>query len=175
MKYWEPIYNGTIYPTEYQRIQQDWAVSTNETVTYIVSTNTPFIKGEVVDIVYNNDADETGKAQVSFFGTYANGSNYVTVQHTFDYTTSDVTPTSYIYGKESQSNTLILDYAGYLNTETNNVDRSLRSIPLSEAVYWSPVYVYDYELELNEKNKSIRILDSTYAPQIAKEIKGLLK
>ena len=36
---------------------------------------------------------------------------------------------------------------------------------------WSPVYLYDYEMGLNEAKRSIRLLNKSYVPQIEKELK----
>lgn len=35
---------------------------------------------------------------------------------------------------------------------------------------WAPVYVYDYEQELNDSKRSIRLLNRSYIPQLTKEL-----
>jgi hypothetical protein len=40
---------------------------------------------------------------------------------------------------------------------------------------WTPVYVYDYEMELNEAKRTIKILNKSYLSQIEKEIKDIFK
>lgn len=38
---------------------------------------------------------------------------------------------------------------------------------------WAPVYLYDYEMELNEAKRSIKLLNKTYVPQIKRELKNI--
>lgn len=40
---------------------------------------------------------------------------------------------------------------------------------------WSPVYTFDYEDQLNESRRSIRLISKIYLPQIEKEIKKVFK
>jgi hypothetical protein len=49
------------------------------------------------------------------------------------------------------------------------------NITNSEAIYWNPVYFYDYELELNEKNKNIKLLNNNYALETAEQLRKVLK
>lgn len=39
---------------------------------------------------------------------------------------------------------------------------------------WTPVYLYDYEYELNEAKRSIRLLNKFYIPQMKSEIKKIM-
>jgi hypothetical protein len=38
---------------------------------------------------------------------------------------------------------------------------------------WSPVYLYDYEVELNDAKRSIKLININYIPQLKKEIKKI--
>jgi hypothetical protein len=49
------------------------------------------------------------------------------------------------------------------------------NIPAEELSYWDPVYLYDYENEINERNKTIQVLKSDYSDQFAKQLKTLLR
>jgi len=193
--YWEPVYGNTNVPMYYQRVQQDWTINTNQLVQYTVNTTSTFIKDEVVNIsLYPG---YLGKGQV-----VTSNSTNITIQHTSGYIdmsliVADIQPnnskvflqsendstvlyadeanellvledpqvstSSYICGTESSSNTSILS-SKIIQT---NIDPSVAS-------YWSPVYVYDMENEKNEYNKSIRVLDPSYAPQISQELKKIL-
>jgi hypothetical protein len=55
------------------------------------------------------------------------------------------------------------------STTTTNV-----SIPVDEQSYWTYVNRYDYENNLNEQKKFIRLIDKSYVDQIEKELGELL-
>lgn len=40
---------------------------------------------------------------------------------------------------------------------------------------WSPVYVYDYENDLNDSKRSIRLISRSYIPQIERELSQIFK
>lgn len=40
---------------------------------------------------------------------------------------------------------------------------------------WIPLRVYDYEFQLNENKREIRLVDLRYAAQIEKELRKLMK
>jgi hypothetical protein len=191
VKYWEPVYNGSYKPIAYQRKQKDWIVDTNNMVTYYCDFEggtDPFINDEIVDIVF--DQNFQGKAQIA-----KQNLNWVTVKHTFGYTmtepvvelkdsdnktitdefddflvmetTAKIIDGSYIRGRESGVTVKILEASQFLvNNDT--------LISSTEAIYWSPVYIYDYEAEQNESKKSIRLLNKVYAPQAVKELADLM-
>ena len=157
-RFYEPIYADVFYsitPLAYRRKQIDWKLTTNAVVQYIVNGSN-FITDEIVD-VYNNTTI-IGSGQVC-----GKSSSLLLIQHT----SGNVTETGalhYVMGRETRVKTL------YTNATliTNN-------IPANESTYWSPVYYYDYETEINEKNKSIQVLKKQYSSQIASELKALLK
>lgn len=77
--------------------------------------------------------------------------------------TAYITPTSYIYGKESGVNTSIDSSSLYAQNFTDG-----------EASYYSAVTYFEYEREQNESKKSIQVLDQPYAKTTANIIKKLL-
>jgi len=184
LKYWEPVYNGSFKPIYYQRVQQDWIVATNNIVTYNVINGANFIKDEIVNIDFNDSEMHSGKGQVAGFTDTT-----VIVQHTSGFVIpgTDGTlmfdlndPISTITGLKSKAVTGIISGSAFLidkgrGYEENGDPILDRLISIDEIEYWSPVYIYDYENELNEKNKSIRVLNSSYAPQMAINLKNLLK
>lgn len=40
---------------------------------------------------------------------------------------------------------------------------------------WTPVYAYDYELELNDKKRSIKLLDTSYIPEVENQLKYIFR
>ena len=159
-KYWVPSYDSFGNVKGYQRLKKDWIMNTNKIFRYETS-NTNFIIDEVCDIIF--DGNNTGKGQV------LNKSNtYVYLQHLYGtYETSDtvsITPSSYIYGNDSQINTIFTS----ATVVANNINAE-------EEVYWKPVTYIDYEKEKNEFNKTIKVIDNALAPQIVNELYDLMR
>ncbi len=159
-KYYEPVLPSDAYatsPMAYRRKREDWKITTNSIVNYGVA-NGSFNNDEIVMV--NFDGAHTGQGQVCF----ANSSS-VSLQHVSGYTTGiTITGSSYLYGTESQTNTVFTA----ATTLVNNI------VP-AESSYWSPVYYYDYEQEQNEANKSIVVLNPQYTALMASQLRSLLK
>ena len=45
---------------------------------------------------------------------------------------------------------------------------------IEEKSGWTPIYVYDYEFQLNENKRSIRLLSNQYKKQVDREINALI-
>jgi len=69
----------------------------------------------------------------------------------------------YIYGMQSGTNTAFTS----MQYQANNISDDVE-------VYYKPITMYEYELERNEYNKSIRLLDNRYAGQMANELEELM-
>lgn len=163
-RYYELVLTGNNI-TAYKRKRLDEIIKTNKIVRYSVSGNTSFSNNEVVNISlgYANTSTNTfvstvsGNAQILTCNSTA-----ITVQHTFGYVDKVETgyifstTQSYIYGTESKAN---CDITAYTSLANNIVD--------SEAIYWSPVTVYEDEFEKNARNRTIRLLDPGRAEEIA--------
>jgi hypothetical protein len=160
IKFYEPVpINGVIVPnpSQYTRKKEDWTVSTNRIASYTANSSN-FITDEVVNI--NFSTSQTGTGQVQF----AN-STTVVLQHLQGFTTNgSITGTSYLYGRESQTNVVF--------TATQSL---ANNIPSTELSYWSPVTYYDYENEINERNKSILVLQKRYSSTMSNQLKTLLR
>lgn len=161
LQYWQPVYNYYNNIITYSRTQSNNIISTNSIRSYNVS-NTSFITDEVCNIFFDNN--HTGQGQILSINT---DENLIFLQHISGSTLSNstvlITSNCYIYGNQSNVNTTF--------TTTTNVCDNLN---LDEIVYWSPVTYYDYEYNLNESNKNINILDSSYAANVVNSLKGLL-
>lgn len=160
-KFYEPVpINDEIVnsPRQYRRREVDWKLQTNSIARYSVANGSSFANDEVVDVRFS--LNETGTGQVTFANTTT-----VVLQHLSGVvTTGTISGSSYLYGRESQTNTVF--------TAANSV---ANTIPATETQYWSPVTYYEHEQEINERNKSILVLQSQYTTDIAKQLKALLK
>lgn len=143
-KYWTPNYSVGSKVLNYVRKELDWSTNTNKVVSYAVSNNN-YVVDEICNI--RLQGEEIGKGQVVL-----STNNYLYIQHvsgTF-YTSNDVTisSNSYIYGTESKANSVV-----------TSVSASANNIAEEEIIYWKPITYYDYEVERNEFNKTIRVMD----------------
>lgn len=160
LKYYEPVpVDGQVTntPSEYSRRRVDWELNTNALASYSVANGSSFATDEIVDVVFN--INQKGVGQIAAANT-----TVVTLQHLSGFIDTGTISGSYLYGRESKSNTVFTTATVVAN-----------NIPSSESVYWSAVTYYDYENEINEKNKSINVLNSTYSTAAARQLKDLLK
>lgn len=160
-KYWVPDYGVNNRVISYSRKQVDWKTSTNKIVQYTLNESNNFIVDEMVDIYY--DINNSGKGQVlSVQGDVMYVRN-VSGQY---FTTEDVDtePGSYIYGYESETQSLFTNFNWVAN-----------SIPEAEVSYWRPVSYYEYETDRNEFNKTISVMDNNYSKLISDELRIKMK
>lgn len=160
-KFYEPVaINDAVVgnPREYTRRRADWTIKTNAVSRYAVANGSNFSHDEIVNVVFS--PSQTGVGQVAF----ANSSTVVLQSLSGTSTGGTISGSSYLYGRESGSNTQF--------TSANLVSSN---IPAVETSFWSPVTHYEYETEINEKNKSILVLKSQFAPQLARQLKDILR
>jgi hypothetical protein len=192
-RFWEPVpENGqnVLSPKEYSRSRIDWTLATNKIIEFAVLTDaSDFIIDEVVDItisgvycaraqvVFANDTKIkvqhiVEKTALDPFITVP----YITLESGFslitesgEYISSEnedpiISSTSTIVGQESNK---IVNFSSFKTIST--------PIPADESAYWSPVSYYDYETSINERNKSIIVLDSSYSSTISKELQDIMR
>jgi hypothetical protein len=83
-----------------------------------------------------------------------------------------------IYALQSQIKHYV--YTGIAGESAEDIARksyimSPTTFAYSPASGWTPKYTYDYEVELNEAKRSIKLLNKFYIPQIKKEIASVFK
>lgn len=160
-KYYEPVPINDVQvdnPREYKRREIDWRVQTNHVVNYSVANGSGFVHDEIVNVSYS--ANTTGTGQLLF-----SNSSIVTLQHiTGNALSGTISGSSFLRGSESGANTALTS----VNIVANN-------IPTAEVTFWSPVSYYDYENEINERNRSITVLDSAYSSPLSRQLKDLLR
>ena len=80
---------------------------------------------------------------------------------------------------ELQSQISHYKYLGITNESQEDIDRkswimSTETHALTDdTAGWYPVYVYDYETELNDAKRSIKLLNKIYIPQLKRELKKI--
>ena len=154
-KYFTPNYGSGYQIISYSRKQDDNIKNTNKLIGMgiTISTGNGYIVGETVDILSMNDVVGSGEIE------FANTTN-IKIKN--------------ISGNTSATNTIRGDIS---NTRASITASTIQfeNITDDEAVYWSPIYYYDYEVELNEKNKNIKLLNQNYALQTAEQLRKVLK
>ena len=80
---------------------------------------------------------------------------------------------------ELQSQISHYKYTGLTNEAQEDIDRkswfmstTTHSL-IDDTAGWSPVYLYDYETELNDAKRSIKLLNRIYVPQLTRELKKI--
>ena len=145
-RFWTPAVNFDNNIIGYQRLADDIVLSTNKLLSIditLANANTTFIVNEKVT---QTTSGATGVV------TFSNTS-MVSVQHITG--TFGSISTYYITGGTSLAN------ATPLTVTTVSVN-----IPTNQQVYFSAVTAYDYENEINNKKKTITILDKRHQPHI---------
>lgn len=169
-KYWSAQFapSGTVI--SYKRKEVDWLMNTNLVLELFITknSNTNFTNSEVVTLKLNTQSYGT-------FEPIIVSNTRLVVQHI------DVTHESFNLSVDEFSNTTpnVTFYAvGQTSAANANISsyRVLqRNIPVDEFVYWNKVTYYDYENELNEKNKTLYLLDNRYYEQATLDLKKALK
>lgn len=159
-KYWDPNYGLGSSIMNYVRKEVDWYTTTNKIISYQVS-NTSFIKDEICNI--HLSGEYLGKGQV-----VSTSNSYVYLQHVYgSFFTSDevvLSGSSYIYGTESNCNTVVTSVTAIAN-----------NLHEEELIYWKPITYYDFEVERNEYNKTIRVIDKSQTLKAVDNLTKLLK
>lgn len=147
-KYFDPIVDPNYNVRAYVRKRHDDVVSTNRLVQLTLDGSYNFTIGEEVQVSPTTYA----------FVVNTNGPDII-VQHTH----GDIIVGNQITGQESLVQGLV--------TAVNTLSET---IAFTEAVYWSPVSMFDYEMEQNEIKKQINLIDARYKSNVESELKRTL-
>lgn len=153
-QFWTPVVgiNSTI--ANYKRKREDVVYNTNKTLSLSVSLagGVSYSSGEQVK--------QTSGSVVVALGS-------------LKFSNSSVAVIDNIQGSFSTSYNLVGTSSG-VSSAVSSVETLSTSIDPTIQNYFVPVTYYDYEEELNEKRKNIRLLDSVYVVDIEEKLKELL-
>lgn len=141
-KYWTPVWNARNQVGSYKLAKNDWVINTNAIETWEVSMTTPntaFANGEL--LITTSGGFNVGHAQI-----LSGNSTEITVQH--------------IFGNSGASYGLVSFANAQLTGVTVSSTLIVQNIPLSEIVYWEPVYNFDFEDENNAKRRFVDLLQT---------------
>lgn len=147
-KYWNPEFSEDGKIISYKRKRLDETVNTNKIIDFTITytDGEEFEQLEFVDIFHN--ANQVGTGEVVF-----SNSSVVRIQSVQGNTFANSSSNTYIVGETSST-----------NAHANSYNIMIENISDSENAYWSPIYVYDYEVMQNEQKKTIKLVDNSIVP-----------
>lgn len=141
-RYWTPTVNYDNNIIGYERIKDATVVTTNKVITMEVTSSSSMTIGEKV------------------IQTTSGASGFVTFSNTSQLTLQHIEGSfSNSYNIVGQNSTVSAAPSSIIITVKENISSNV-------AVYYSPVYAYEYERELNEAKKNIFVIDSSYVSSI---------
>lgn len=174
-KYWIPEFNERRQVIRYTRSKDDWVIETNKVVKLTVSlaSDAPTVGSYVYQMT-------AGSKSASGEVTLVEGSN-VYVKHVLGEFLASDKP---VYLKDQQIGTCsaAVLHTSPFGTPTfqRNSDgvlfdpQRVASVPplwTIEENYWAPVTAYEYENEINESKKTIRLIDAGHLDTIERDIR----
>jgi len=149
MKYYEPVYDNYLNIRQYKRKSDTDTTNTNKIITMTLTVvNGNFAVDEEIQVDGTNYA----------FVTLVDG-NTITCQH--------------VNGTFSVGNVITGKDSGAYGTITS-VTTLVETIAFTDVLYWEPVTYYDYERELNEDKKNIKLLGAGFKREAESELKRLM-
>lgn len=155
-KYWQPIvgYNGAI--GSYERKKEDLVLDTNKTVSLTLNNTTSLTIGQKV--IQKTSGTITASGYIRAITSTSVTLNHIT--GAFAVTTGAVGS--------------LTDTGSTVSKSVSDATVIYNGIPVAEAAYWEQVSMYDYENELNESRKIIKLLDRQYLDIVEDQMIELL-
>lgn len=189
-KYWVPSYGYNRGILNYSRKQIEWTIDTNRIDLLTVTSNTEAnvfnyevgervyqysntdflsVKGTIVavsNVIVNTAANTTASIyvkQVEFGNT--NLSNFISSNG------------NELVGRATNSSSVVLTSQRVDNNSVilTKLDSANSFLSASELIYWEPVNAEDYERELNEQRKEIKVLDRNFIRLLEENLQNLLR
>lgn len=156
-KYFRPVEGATGSIVGYDRSKIDYAVETNKIQHLTVASTTGFVVGEQVN----------QKTSGTITGT-------AFVKQILDSTTLIVHNVLGAFVATSGSVGNVIGRSSSATSALSTITTISTPISANELSYWTYVTQYDYENELNEQKRHIKLLDKMYVDQVEKELDDLL-
>ena len=152
--FWAPVTGQNNSVIRYERKKEDIIFQTNKTQQLAITLvgNTSFSNNEYV--FQTSGGTTVGSASVVF----ANSSVCI-----ISNILGTISTSNNLKGGNSSANATVSS----INTLSTSISSEIQS-------YFEPVSFFDYENEINEKRKNIRLIDVTYVSAIEREFKKLL-
>jgi hypothetical protein len=154
-KYYTAIFGEAGRIIGYRRLEADWTAVTNRIMEFQVSNSAAYSNAEI--IFTWGGGEQQGKMEVRDIFPSNNTLECWHVEGNTD-------PGLFLAGFDSGANQAIV-----------NVNFLVNVIPITEFAFWSPVSVYDWEVQKNENKKGIHLLEASYALQVAENLRTELQ
>ncbi len=154
-RFWVPVVGSNGQIVNYERKREEINFNTNKTLSLSVSVvgNTQFITDEQVK--------QTSGGVVVALGSVKLANSSVVI---LDDIQGSFSNTYNLVGVTSGANSTVSSVV----TISTSIDPTIQN-------YFTPVTFYEYEEELNEQRKNIRLLDSSYVTDLEEKFKELLR
>lgn len=157
-QYFSPEYGNNGKILSYKRKKEDWITNTNKIVQFDIQlTDDLFQPDEIVDI--KDGATIVGEGTVVTCNTSA-----LIIQHVSGDISANDTVTKTIQGEVSN-----------VIANTNSVTILQENITNADAVFWTSVSWFDWEVEENEKKKNIIVMNSAYTLDVAEQLRAKMQ
>lgn len=155
-KYFAP-YGSSTHTLGYKRSHLDLAAETNKVIEVTVASTTGYVVGE--QLVQKT----SGTVSCTSFVTMVKDSTTLIVNNVLGIFEATDSTYSSLVGQTSQTSSAV-----------TNARLIVQPIPANEIQYWTYVTNLDYETELNEQKRHIRLLDKAYIDQVERELDAIL-
>lgn len=161
-KYWTPVFGAQRQLMYYERAQHDWVIDTNKVLRLAVAGSLP-APGDYITQSTAGSRSASGEVE------YVEG-NYVFIKHIVGEFVGN-NKTLYVDDFSIGTCTDVLTISNAFATPSSPGD--VPPMWTTEENYWVPVTAYEYETELNEAKKTIRLIDPAYVDVIERDIRTI--
>lgn len=149
----------------------------NSSTDYITTTtNHKLSNGDIVQYLTTGSNTVDGLTNGSFYYVkYANSTTGLALSSTVNGANINLTGITSSELHILDKRNIIIGEVSNTIAKINNTDILYENLTDEEAVYWAPVYFYEYEVDKNEANRNLRLLHNNYALEAAEELRTILK
>jgi len=159
-KYWIPVWGPKASIIAYKRRPEDWMMNVNKILHVEVANTSVFSVGDLVQSIdVGNNIIGTGEV----LGVESNNS-ILQIGNVLDHWEDNNAVSVQVRNDETT-----------ITAITDTIVEAVVNITVLETDYWTPIYYYDMERELNESRKTIMLLDAQYLGEAARGIMKKLK
>lgn len=149
-KYYQAQYGQGTRVVSYRRTREDWTTTTNMVVRFEVGNSSSNVSSLTLgeNIRLRNGNTDHANAVVAW-----SNSSEVKVIH--------------VFGNVAAENCRLVGVTSGANLEVTQRYYEANCIPVDERPFWAPHYAYEMEVGINERNKTIKIIDAKYKVEIS--------
>ena len=149
-KYYQAQYGQGTRVLSHRRTQEDWKTTTNMVVRFEVGNSSSNVAS--LTLGENVRLREGNTDHANAIVAWSNSSE-VRVIH--------------VFGNVAAENCRLVGVTSGANLAVTQRYYEANCIPINERPFWAPVFAYEVEVGINERNKVIKIIDSKYKVEIS--------